>query len=181
MKFLGWFIAAAWFCVHLAAFSECLNFLESPILEPIGKVLSRFAEGARREKDVIPRSRVVNLDENCKIVKIGLYFDSYNHLALPQARSLILSIADGLFNNLNASPDAPSIFAVYPIPIENLDVRIRFLSRSDDYTWPKIGNIALISLTDGKLSYGTLNSHNFRIEHLRIEDFAQAQLLDERR
>lgn len=171
MKLFGWICALICLSAHTLDVST----------DDIEDLLSHFVEGVKVEKNVIPLSKTFSSAENGKVERIHLNFDSYSHPDLPGARSLILSIVNGLLTNINSNERIRPLFITHPFPIENVEVRIKFVSKNDDFTYPKLGNIAYVSIVDGIISYETLNSYNYQIEHLRSEDYPQAQLLEDRR
>lgn len=110
----------------------------------------------------------------CGLELVGLIFDYFDDLNLPEARSLIVHLMVGLIKGINGKEKLTALFNRSSITEDQVSVRIRVRPKHCGFIYPVLGNIAYISAMDGVINYGTMNSFTYEIESLRVEPYKQA-------
>jgi len=136
--------------------------------------LNCYAESLK-ERHLTLVSRNSEGCDNC-ITKISLTFDLFDTPNFDGAREVIVDLVGDLLKGVNARPDElKRYFAVFPLTIQNVDVRVRIRQNTQGcFIYPVLGNIAIISAADGIIVYDTMNSFTFQLDMLRRETFENA-------
>jgi hypothetical protein len=164
------FILAVQVCFTPFIFSECP--FRDDISLTVDRFFTSFVEKIKNENLVLV-TKSVDI-ECCKIKQIGLFFDSYQHPDIPVARKLMMDVASYFLLELNRDTKLRPFLHCPPFTEKNIVIRIHFRPKQCGFYFPKLENVAHISLIDGMVSYETLNSYNFTLKNLRRETFAQA-------
>lgn len=152
------------------------EMLTSPCSIPIelDYVLDCFLE-EQTHKELIPV--IKNAEGECGIERVSFLFDYFGTLNISSARRLILDTTKTLLDKLNAKDKVlnPFFAACFPLTADNIVIRIRVRTNECGFIYPKLDNIAYVTLIDGFISYGTLNSFTYEIDNLRIETYASVK------
>lgn len=111
---------------------------------------------------------------DCGLEKVALMFDYYGVLDLPTARRLILGVVTSFLQEINQEEKLRCFFPVFPLNLDEVSIQIRLRNDDCGFVYPYLGNIASISIIDGVITYGTINSYSYEVEALRRETYHQA-------
>ena len=121
----------------------------------------------------------VNTKEDCDdtIYELNLVFDLAKTVDENQARKLVLNLLANLLNSFNNNQKLRPLFSISPLTANEVTIQIRIRPSDCGADYPIMGNIASVTVADGKVIYGTLNSYTYQIDILRTETLKKAQQL----
>jgi len=113
------------------------------------KVRSQTAKQLRKEVDLIPAGTMGQMMGD--IQAMGLSFNYYNLLDLEEARDLLVYAAEVFLKNINENKKIRPYLHNYPFTPKNIEIVI-FMYQPDG-SEPNQGNLSVLSLKDGILTY----------------------------
>lgn len=136
-----------------------------------------FAERQKANKLILVTKDGENDDCDCCLERVALMFDYYDTVDLNTARSLILGLVTSFLQEINKQEKLKKFFCVFPLNLDEISIQIRLRNEHCGFIYPSLGNIASISIIDGVITYGTLNSYTYEVDTLRRETYNQATQL----
>ncbi|MBA3815144.1 MAG: hypothetical protein H0X29_01215 [Parachlamydiaceae bacterium] len=135
-------------------------------------VLNCFAE-EQESKELVLVEKISGYDEG-QISKLGFLFDLYKPLTMGEARGLAIGLTNNLLEKVNNNEKLKNYLSNSPFTVNNVVMRIRLRQKDCGFIYPALGNIAYVSVIDGKIIYDTINSFTYDLDNLRTESFADA-------
>lgn len=109
----------------------------------------------------------------CKLDKIALIFDYFGEINLATARHLILNTVTSFLHEINQQEKVKPFFCKFPLSMDQISIQIRIRNESCRF-YPYLGNISMITIDDGSIIYGTINSYTNQVDVLRRETYEEA-------
>lgn len=165
-----------WIVTLMLVFNHLL--LAEALYEPcslpdqVNYFINCFAERQKANKLTLV-TKDGEIDECCCCLeRVGLMFDYEAELSIPTARQLILGVVTDFLQEINLQEKLKKHFCVFPLNLDEISIQIRIVHGCGFY--PYLGNISSISIMDGMITYGTINSYSYEYDVLRRETYDQA-------
>jgi len=113
----------------------------------------------------------------CTIDELDLYFNMLDTLDEKASRQFAVTIVNDLLVELNKNEKISSLFTTFPLTLNEVMIQIQMKDLNCEYIYPRLGNIASITIEDQRIIYGTMNSYTYQIDTLRTETIVQAEQL----
>lgn len=169
--------------VRTTASADCLYESDNYIPDQVNCFINAFAERQKQTHNLILATKEGETccyfidccfqNTGCCLEKIALMFDYFGVVDLPQARQLTLGLVTSFLQEINVQEKLKCFFCTFPLGLDQISIHIRM--RNDcEFKYPYLGNIASISMIDGMITYGTINSYTYQVDVLRRETYDQA-------
>lgn len=145
---------------------------------PFEEVSSTFNREMKRKYQLEYNYSEIYFDKK-KICNLQLSFDSYHKITIPEARELLLKVANDYLSTVNSCEALALEFIPYPFKIENLAISIFFVDKnSKKYSSPPL--IACVRLIDGEVRYLVNTKPSFPFEEALVESYNLAKKNNEK-